>query len=89
MEAPLGLACDAKIPPHSVTGAPLSCAEHAYELCDRLCSRQRDVVGGIQPRSSLLRVSSQEAFVEGQKFAVVEENEPSANDDCALVHVCP
>jgi len=31
-------------------------------------------------------VSSQEAFVEGQKFAVVEENEPSANDDCGA---CP
>jgi hypothetical protein len=48
---PLGFANDVKIP-QRVTRASLSRAEHAYEFCDRLCSHQRDVVGGIQSRSS-------------------------------------
>ncbi len=52
---PLGFANDVKIP-QSVTRASLSRAEHAYEFCDRLCSHQRDVVGGIQSRSSPARL---------------------------------
>ena|SRR5260221_10657979 len=52
---PLSFANDVKIP-QRVTLAPLSRAEHAYEFCDRLCSHQRDVVGGIQSRSSPARL---------------------------------
>jgi hypothetical protein len=71
---PLGLANDAKVPPHKMTLAPLSRAEQTYELCYRHRSRQRDVVGGVQPQRGLLRLPSQEALIEGQEFAVVEDD---------------
>ena len=71
---PLGFANDAKIPPHRVTRAPLSRAEHPYKSCNRRRCRQRDIIGGIQPQRGLLRIPSQEALVEGQEFTVVEHD---------------
>lgn len=65
---------DVKVPSHRVTAASLSRAEHPYELCNRPCSRQRDVVDGIPSRGGHVRVSSQEAFVEGQEFTVVKHD---------------